>query len=79
MVIRNPYFIEPTQYRVNLSNQVEISIQNIRNVYIQTMQGIVQCLKFFLILCTGDNINIEQIKATDLLNRNYIGIWKKQL
>ena len=29
-----------------------------------------QCLQFFLILCTGDNINVEKIKATDFFDRN---------
>lgn len=70
LIIRNPYVVKKMPYKVKIDNQVEISIQNIRNEYIQTIQGIVQCLQFFLILCTGDNINIEQIRATDFFGRN---------
>lgn len=70
LIIKNPYIIEKTSYKVKINNQVEIAIQNIRNEYIKTMQGIVQCLQFFLILCTGDNINIEKIKAIDFFDRN---------
>lgn len=29
-----------------------------------------QCLQFFLILCTGNDINVEKIKATDFFDRN---------
>lgn len=70
LIIRNPYIIEKTSYKVKIHNQVEIAIKNIINEYIKTMQGIVQCLQFFLILCTGDNINIEKIKAIDFFDRN---------
>lgn len=70
IVIRNPYLIEKTEYKMKIHNQVEIAVENIRNEYIQTIEGIVQCLQFFLILCTGDNINIEKIKATDFFDRN---------
>lgn len=55
---------------MKIHNQVEINIQNIRNEYIKTIQGIVQCMQFFLILCTGDNINVEKIKATDFYDRD---------
>lgn len=68
--IRNPYLIEKMDYKMKIHNQVEINIQNIRNEYIKTIQGIVQCLQFFLILCTGDNINVEKIKATDFYDRD---------
>lgn len=68
--IRNPYLIKKMQYKMKIDNQVEIVIQNMVNEYIQTVQGIVQCLQFFLILCTGDNINVEKIKATDFFDRN---------
>ena len=57
-------------YKVKINNQVEIAIRDIRNEYIQTIQGIVQCLQFFLILCTGDNINVEKINAIDFFGRN---------
>ena len=68
--IRNPYLIKRMQYKMKIDNQVEIVIQNMRNEYIQTIQGIVQSLQYFLILCTGDNINVEKIKATDFFDRN---------
>ena len=68
--IRNPYLIEKMDYKMKIHNQVEINIQNIRNEYIKTIQGIVQCMQFFLILCTGDNINVEKIKATDFYDRD---------
>lgn len=70
LIIRNPYVIRKTPYKVKIDNQVEIVIQNIMNEYIKTVQGIIQCLQFFLILCTGDNINVESIKAIDFFNRN---------
>lgn len=70
LIIRNPYMVKKMPYKVKIDNQVEIAIQNIRNEYIQTIQGIVQCLQFFLILCTGDNINVEKIKGIDFFDRN---------
>lgn len=70
LIIRNPYSIEQTEYNVKIDNQVEITVQNIKNAYIQTMQAIIQCLQFFLILCTGDNINVEKIRATDYSDRD---------
>lgn len=70
LIIRNPYMVMQSQYKIKIENQVDIAIQNIKNEYIQTIQGIVQCLQFFLILCTGDNINVEKINATDFSNRN---------
>lgn len=70
LVIRNPYLIEKMDYKMKIQNQVEIVTENIRNEYIQSIQGVIQCLQFFLILCTGDNINIEKIKAKDFFDRN---------
>lgn len=70
LIIRNPYVIKKTPYKVKIDNQVEIAIRNITNEYIKTIQGIIQCLQCFLILCTGDNINIERIQAIDFFNRN---------
>lgn len=70
LIIRNPYVIKKTSYIVKIDNQVELVIQNITNAYIKTIQGIIQCLQYFLILCTGDNINIEKIKGIDFFNRN---------
>lgn len=70
LIIRKPYCIEKKQYDMKIDNQTEITIQNIRNAYIQTMQAIIQCFQFFLILCTGDNINIERIKAIDFFDRD---------
>lgn len=70
LVIQNPYLIEKMDYKMKIQNQVEIVTENIRNEYIQSIQGVIQCLQFFLILCTGDNINIEKIKAKDFFDRN---------
>ncbi len=70
LIIKNPYTIKQTMYKVKIDNQVEMVIQNIRNEFIQTIQGIVQCLQFFLILCTGDNINVEKIEAIDFFDRS---------
>lgn len=70
LIIRNPYTIKTTSYKVKIDNQVEIVVKNIRNQFIHTMQGIIQCLQFFLTLCTGDNINIEELKAIDFFGRN---------
>lgn len=70
LVIRNPYLIEKMDYKMKIQNQVEIVTENIRNEYIQSIQGVIQCLQFFLILCTGDNIDIEKIKAKDFFDRN---------
>lgn len=70
IVIRNPYAVTKSQYKLQIANQVSIAIENIRNEYLQTMQGIIQCLQFFLILCTGDNINIEKVNAIDVFDRN---------
>ncbi|MCI8291289.1 MAG: hypothetical protein HFJ25_03425 [Clostridia bacterium] len=67
--IRNPYMIKKLLYNLEINNQIEIVIKDIKNEYIQTVQGIVQCLQFFLILCMGDNINVEKIKAFDLFDR----------
>lgn len=70
LIIRNPYIIRQFQYKLKIENQVEIAIKNVKNEYIKTAQGIVQCIQFFLILCMGDNINVEEIKAIDLYDRN---------
>lgn len=70
VIVRNPYLIEKSVYKMQIRNQVEIAIENIQNEYIKTTQGIIECLQAFLILCTGDNINIEKIRATDFFNRN---------
>lgn len=70
LTIRNPYKIQKTEYKVNINNQLEIVAKNIKNEYIQTIEGIVDCLQSFLILCTGDNINVEKIIATDFFDRN---------
>lgn len=69
LTIRNPYMCETTPYKLKINNQTEIAIDNIGNHYIQTIQGIIQCIQFFLILCIGDNINVESIKAKDFYNR----------
>ena len=65
--IRNPYLIKKMQYKMKIYNQVEIVIQNMVNEYIQTVQGIVQCLQFFLILCTGINVNTKMYNFSNLL------------
>ena len=70
IIIKNPYTVTQSQYKLQIANQVSIAIENIRNEYLQTVQGIIQCLQFFLILCTGDNINIEKINAIDVFDRN---------
>lgn len=70
VIIKNPYLIEKLDYKMKIHNQVEIAVENIQNEYIKTIQGVIQCLQFFLILCTGDNVNIEKIEATDFLDRN---------
>lgn len=70
LVIRNPYLMEKMAYKMKIQNQVEIAMENITNEYIQTIQSIIQCLQSFLILCTGDNINVEKIKAIDVFDRN---------
>lgn len=69
LTVTTPYFITKTQYKVQIQNQVIIEVEHIENQYIQTIQGIIQCIQFFLILCTGDNINVEEIKAKDSFNR----------
>lgn len=69
LIIRNPYTVEKSAYKIKINNQTEIAIQNIRNSYIQTAQAIIQCFQFFLILCTGDNINVETINGIDFFNR----------
>lgn len=70
LTIRNPYKIKRNTYSIEINNQVEITIQNIINESIQTAQGIIQCLQYFLILCIGGNINVEMIKAVDFFDRN---------
>lgn len=69
LTIRNPYTCKTTPYKLKINNQTEIAIDNIGNHYIQTIQGIIQCIQFFLILCIGDNINVESIKAKDFYDR----------
>ena len=70
LTVRNPYTIKKTEYKIEINNQVEIAVQNIINESIQTAQGIIQCMQYFLILCIGDNINVEKVKATDFFDRN---------
>ena len=70
LTVRNTYTIKKTEYKIEINNQVEIAVQNIINESIQTAQGIIQCMQYFLILCIGDNINVEKVKATDFFDRN---------
>lgn len=70
LMIRNPYTIKKTAYKIEINNQVEIVAKDIINESIQTAQGIIQCLQYFLTLCIGDNINVEKIKAIDFFDRN---------
>lgn len=69
LIIRNPYTIKNTPYNVIIKNKVEIAIQNLKNISIRTIEGIIQCIRLFLILCMGDNINVEKIKAEDFFGR----------
>jgi len=69
LIIDNPYLIEKTPCNIKIINQVKILIRNIKNEYIKTIQSIAECLQCFLILCMGDNINIEKINATDIFDR----------
>lgn len=70
IVIKKPYKLLQGTYNINITNQLIILVENIKNVYIQSVQEIINCLRAFLILCMGDNIKVESIEATDIFDRN---------
>lgn len=70
IVIRKPYFLIQKEYDMQINNEVVISIENIQNQYIQSLQEIIKCIQSFLVLCTGDNINVTNINASDFYDRN---------
>lgn len=67
--IVKPYKLTQTKYNIKINNKTLIFIDNIANQYIQSVQEIIRCIQFFLVLCMGDNINVQKIQATDIFDR----------
>lgn len=67
--IVKPYVLTQGEYSIQINNETSILIDNIGNSYIESVAGILQSIQFFLILCMGDNINIEKLEATDIFGR----------
>lgn len=70
LVIRKPYFLVQKKYEMQLHNEISIFVENIKNSYIDSLQEIIDCIQFFLVLCIGDNINVTQINAIDFFDEN---------
>lgn len=70
IVIKKPYLFKQEKYNMQINNEVIISVQNIKNKYIANITEIITYLQFFLVLCTGENINVTNIKAVDFYDRN---------
>ena len=70
IVIRKPYLLREKEYDMQIYNEITIFVENIRNKYIQSVQEIIACIQFFLILCMGDNINVTKIEGIDFYHKN---------
>lgn len=65
--IAKPYtLLTQGKYNMQINNETIVCIDNIANPYMQSLQEIIVCIQFFLVLCMGDNINVEKINATDI-------------
>ena len=65
--IAKPYtLLMQGKYDLQINNKTIVCVDNIANPYIQSLQEIIICIQFFLVLCIGDNINVEKISATDI-------------
>lgn len=70
VVVGNPYSLIQKKYIVEIKNEVNISVDNILNRYIESVKEIITCLQYFLVLCMGDNVNVTKIKAVDGYNND---------
>lgn len=70
VVVGNPYSLIQKKYIVEIKNEVNISVDNILNRYIESVKEIITCLQYFLVLCMGDNVNVTKIKAIDGYNND---------
>lgn len=70
IVIRKPYLLREKEYDMQINNEITIFVENIRDKDIESIQSIIACIQFFLILCMGDNINATKIDAIDFYYKN---------
>ena len=68
--VKKAYILSRDIQDLQIKSETVITIDNIQNKYINSMEGIINCVQSFLVLCTGENVNVEEIKAVDFYGRN---------
>ena len=68
--VKKAYILLHDLQDIQIKSDTVIAIDNIQNKYINSLEGIINYVQSFLVLCTGENINIDKISAVDFYGRN---------
>lgn len=68
--IQQYYIYSKEKYKVKIESQSAISIQDIYHLYINEIRDLIYEMQCFMVLCTGNNINVEKIRAKDMFQNN---------
>lgn len=72
ITIGGPYRIEKNDYTIQITNEPVMLIEDILISYLGELEKAMYSMQYFLILCTGDNINIEKIQAVDIFKHELL-------